>query len=65
MQRIKKMKMLRQKFLTLSSITSIDMMNRIREKQSFLTFPHPVHPASEANPVKTLSYTENQKLHIV
>jgi hypothetical protein len=27
------------------------MMNRIREKQSFFVFSHPVHPASEADPV--------------
>jgi hypothetical protein len=30
------------------------MMDRIREKQSFFVFSHPVHPASEANPVITL-----------
>jgi hypothetical protein len=35
-------------------------MNRIKEKQSFLAFPHPVHPASEANPVITLSYTTHR-----
>jgi hypothetical protein len=40
------------------------MMDRIREKQSFFAFPHPVYPASEANPVIILSYTENQKLYI-
>jgi hypothetical protein len=37
------------------------MMNRIRGKQSFFAFPHPVH---HVYPVQFLLCTENQKLHI-
>jgi hypothetical protein len=40
-------------------------MDRIREKQSFFVFSHPVHPASEADPVIALKILSCTKVNRV